>query len=56
MPVPARTRDPDRLPPLYDATLPAMSPQAFPLAGFERIAGADYAQSWLVTGRPKGTE
>jgi len=25
-----------------------MSPQAFTLAGYERIEGADYAQSWLV--------
>ena len=35
----------DRLPPLYDVTLPAMSPQAFRLTGFERIEGTDYAQS-----------
>jgi hypothetical protein len=27
----------------------AMSPQAFTLAGFERVDGADFAQSWLVT-------
>ena len=26
-----------------------MSPQAFTLAGFERVEGVDYAQSWLVT-------
>ncbi len=26
----------------------ALSPQAFTLAGYERIEGADYAQSWLV--------
>jgi len=26
-----------------------MSPQAFTLAGFERISGVDYAQSWLVS-------
>jgi len=39
----------DRLPPLYDVTLPAMSPQAFTLTGFERIEGTDYAQSWLIT-------
>jgi hypothetical protein len=39
----------DRLPLLYDVTLPAMSPQAFTLIGFERIEGADYAQSWLIT-------
>jgi hypothetical protein len=45
----SRPRNPDRLPPLYDVTLPAMSPQAFTLAGFERIEGTDYAQSWLVT-------
>jgi hypothetical protein len=45
----AHPRDPDRLPPLYDVTLPAMSPQAFTLAGFERIDDIDYAQSWLVT-------
>jgi hypothetical protein len=45
----ARPRDPDRLPPLYDVTLPAMSPQAFTLTGFERIEGTDYAQSWLIT-------
>jgi hypothetical protein len=45
----SRPRDPDGLPPLYDVTLPAMSPQAFTLAGFERIAGTDYGQSWLVT-------
>jgi len=44
-----RPRDPDRLPPLYDIILPAMSPQAFTLSGFERIEGTDYAQSWLVT-------
>jgi hypothetical protein len=44
-----RPRDPDRLPPLYDVTLPAMSPQAFTLAGFERIEGADYGRSWLIT-------
>jgi hypothetical protein len=42
-------RDSDRLPPRFDLILPAMSPQAFTLAGFERIEGTDYAQSWLVT-------
>jgi hypothetical protein len=32
-----------------------MSPQAFTLTGFERIDGADFAQSWLVTRvRPAG--
>jgi hypothetical protein len=25
-----------------------MSPQAFSLTGFERVDGAEYAQSWLV--------
>lgn len=39
----------DRLPPVYDVTLPAMSPQAFTLTGFERIGGTDYARSWLIT-------
>jgi hypothetical protein len=36
------------LPTLHDRVLPAMSPQAFTLTGFERIDGADFAQSWLV--------
>jgi hypothetical protein len=44
-----RVVDPEDLPTLYDPVLIAMSPQAFTLAGFERINGADYAQSWLVT-------
>ena len=39
---------PDALPALYDPVLVAMSPQAFTLMGFERIEGAEYAQSWLV--------
>src|SRR5213083_659603 len=39
----------DKLPELLDARLMAMSPQAFTLAGFERVAGVEYAQSWLVT-------
>ncbi len=43
-----RSAGPDALPALYDPVLIAMSPQAFTLAGFERIEGADYAQSWLV--------
>ena len=34
---------------LRDVRLVAMSPQAFTLAGLERIEGADYAQSWIVT-------
>jgi hypothetical protein len=36
------------LPELLDVRLISMSPQAFTLAGFERIDGAEYAQSWLV--------
>ena len=36
------------LPELLDVRLISMSPQAFTLAGFERIEGAEYAQSWLV--------
>jgi len=43
-----RAAGPDALPALYDPVLVAMSPQAFTLAGFERIEGADYAQSWRV--------
>ena len=43
-----RAKDPDEVPPLYEPTLVAMSPTAFSLAGFERIDGADFAQSWLV--------
>ena len=43
-----RSTGPDALPALYDPVLVAMSPQAFTLMGFERIEGADYAQSWLV--------
>ena len=37
------------LPELMDVCIIGMSPQAFTLAGFERIEGAEYAQSWLVT-------
>jgi hypothetical protein len=44
-----RVAGPEELPALYDPVLIAMSPQAFTLAGFERIDGADYAQSWRVT-------
>ena len=36
------------LPELLDVRITAMSPQAFTLTGFERVAGVDYAQSWLV--------
>lgn len=45
---PSRPVDADRLPPLYDPGLMAMSPLAFTLAGFERVDGIDYAQSWLI--------
>jgi len=44
-----RVKDPDELPPLYEPLLVAMSPSAFSLAGFERVDGADFAQSWLVS-------
>lgn len=40
------TRD---IPRLYDVRIVSMSPQAFTLTGFERIEGAEYAQSWLVS-------
>jgi hypothetical protein len=39
----------DKLPELPDVRIMAMSPQAFTLRGFERIAGTEYAQSWLVS-------
>ncbi|MFO1323317.1 MAG: hypothetical protein U1F15_04560 [Burkholderiales bacterium] len=45
---PVRSSGPDALPVLYEPVLIAMSPQAFTLSGYERIEGADYAQSWLV--------
>ena len=48
-----RVKDPDELPPLYEPLLVAMSPAAFSLAGFERVDGADFAQSWLVS-EPSG--
>jgi hypothetical protein len=38
-----------QLPELLDVRLMAMSPQAFTLTGFERMAGTEYAQSWLVS-------
>ncbi len=37
------------LPMLLDVQLVAMSPNAFTLAGFERIDGADYAQAWILS-------
>lgn len=45
----ARVVGPVDFPTLYEPVLIAMSPQAFTLAGFERVEGVDYAQSWLVT-------
>src|SRR5262249_47603552 len=39
-------------PTLLDVHIMAMSPQAFTLAGFERIEGVEYAQSWLVSPHP----
>jgi hypothetical protein len=36
------------LPELRDVRTISMSPQAFTLAGFERVDGAEYAQWWLV--------
>jgi len=44
-----RVVGPGDFPTLYDPVLIAMRPQAFTLAGFERLEGVDYAQSWLVT-------
>jgi hypothetical protein len=35
-------------PRLFDVHIVGMSPQAFSLTGFERVDGAQYAQSWLV--------
>ena len=37
-----------QLPELLDVRIVSMSQQAFTLAGFERIEGVEYAQSWLV--------
>ena len=34
----------DKLPELLDVRITAMSPQAFTLTGFERMAGIEYAQ------------
>lgn len=36
-------------PMLRDVQIIGMSPQGFTLTGFERLDGADYAQSWFVT-------
>jgi hypothetical protein len=46
---PGDMRGAARHPELLDVRLVAMSPQAFTLTGFERIDGATYGQSWLVT-------
>jgi len=35
-------------PRLFDVNIVGMSPQAFSVSGFERVDGAEYAQSWLV--------
>lgn len=35
-------------PELLDVHIVAMSPQAFTLAGFERVNSVEYAQAWLV--------
>ena len=45
----------DKLPELLDVRLVSMSPQAFALTGFERVAGVEYAQSWLVSHAPSST-
>ena len=45
----ANVRPSNVLPELLDVRIMAMSPQAFTLAGFERVACVEYAQSWLVT-------
>jgi len=37
------------LPELFDVRVIGMSQQAFTLAGLERIDGAEFAQSWLVS-------
>ena len=39
-------------PHLFDVHIVAMSPLAFSLTGFERVDGAEYAQSWLVQSCP----
>lgn len=35
---------------LFDVRIIGMSPQAFTLTDFERVDGAEYAQSWIVEG------
>ena len=43
-----RPRAIDVLAELYEPQIIAMSPQAFTLSGYERVADRCYAQSWLV--------
>ncbi len=43
-----RSIDADALPPLMDVALIAMGNSGMTLAGFERVQGCCYAQSWLV--------
>ena len=38
----------DKLAELWDVRISAMNPLAWTLTGFERVAGVEYAQSWLV--------
>ncbi|HVF62489.1 MAG TPA: hypothetical protein VNE58_00655 [Casimicrobiaceae bacterium] len=43
-----RPRSADVLAELHEPQIIAMSPQAFTLAGYERVGDQCYAQSWLV--------
>jgi hypothetical protein len=43
-----RVVGPESFSTLCDPVLIAMSPQAFTLTGFERVACVDFVQSWLV--------
>jgi len=45
---PATPGQAKRPPTLLDVRLIGMSPSAFSLAGFERVDGVEFAQSWLV--------
>ena len=40
------------LPDLYGVHIVGMSPLVFSLSGFERVNGAEYAQSWIVSEAP----
>lgn len=44
-----RVVGPALIPDLFDVHLIGMSPIAFSLTGIERMDGAEFAQSWLVT-------